>query len=301
MRRAGAGSSGPSSIGSSRRSATGRCSTSTSSSCSPPTVRFGALASVGVGPGLLSFAAVVVLTLLATWSFDPKLIWREPPSRWLTPEPPTSPRAARAATIAAPPGCRSRWRRRGAGTSRWSGWCRSSRSRSRARCWCARVFLTGPRIEIEFKSADGVEPGKTEIRYKEVVIGKVVSVSLRDDRKRVVVGRPARPFGGRLRGRGHHLLGRAAAHRHRAASAASARCSRAPTSAPMPASPRPRASRSSASRRRRWCCAASPARCSCCKVDDLGSLDVGSPVFHSARRSAASSATRSTRSATSCR
>ena len=49
------------------------------------------------------------------------------------------------------------------------------------------VFLTGPRVEIEFKSADGVEAGKTEIRYKEVVIGKVVSVSLRDDRKRVVV------------------------------------------------------------------------------------------------------------------
>src|SRR5678816_4863419 len=36
------------------------------------------------------------------------------------------------------------------------------------------VFLTGPRIEIEFKSADGVEAGKTEVRYKEVVIGKVV-------------------------------------------------------------------------------------------------------------------------------
>jgi paraquat-inducible protein B len=49
------------------------------------------------------------------------------------------------------------------------------------------VFLIGPRVEIEFKSADGVEPGKTEVRYKEVVIGKVVSVSLRDDRKRVVV------------------------------------------------------------------------------------------------------------------
>ncbi|HTJ06875.1 MAG TPA: mammalian cell entry protein, partial [Caldimonas sp.] len=28
------------------------------------------------------------------------------------------------------------------------------------------VFLTGPRIEIEFKSADGVEAGKTEVRYK---------------------------------------------------------------------------------------------------------------------------------------
>jgi paraquat-inducible protein B len=49
------------------------------------------------------------------------------------------------------------------------------------------VFLTGPRIEIEFKSADGVEAGKTEVRYKEVVIGKVVGVSLRDDRERVVV------------------------------------------------------------------------------------------------------------------
>jgi paraquat-inducible protein A len=43
------------------------------------TVRFGSLASVGAGPGLLSFAAVVVLTLLATWSFDPKMIWQEPP------------------------------------------------------------------------------------------------------------------------------------------------------------------------------------------------------------------------------
>ncbi len=50
------------------------------------------------------------------------------------------------------------------------------------------VFLVGPRIDIEFASADGVEAGKTEVRYKEVVIGKVQSVSLRDDRKRVVVG-----------------------------------------------------------------------------------------------------------------
>jgi paraquat-inducible protein A len=42
------------------------------------TVRFGPLASAGIGVGLLSFAGVVVLTLLATWSFDPKLIWQEP-------------------------------------------------------------------------------------------------------------------------------------------------------------------------------------------------------------------------------
>jgi paraquat-inducible protein A len=43
------------------------------------TVRFGPLASVSAGLGLLSFAAVVVLTLLATWSFDPRLIWRDHP------------------------------------------------------------------------------------------------------------------------------------------------------------------------------------------------------------------------------
>ena len=40
------------------------------------TVRFGPLASVEPGPALLAFAAVVLLTLFATWSFDPRLIWR---------------------------------------------------------------------------------------------------------------------------------------------------------------------------------------------------------------------------------
>jgi len=44
------------------------------------TVRFGAIANVAAGPGLLAFAAVVVLTLAATWSFDPRMIWREPPA-----------------------------------------------------------------------------------------------------------------------------------------------------------------------------------------------------------------------------
>ena len=44
------------------------------------TVRFGTLASVSAGPGILAFAAVVVLTLLATWAFDPRMIWQEPAS-----------------------------------------------------------------------------------------------------------------------------------------------------------------------------------------------------------------------------
>ena len=38
-------------------------------------VRFGVLASVEPGPGLLAFGAVVVSTMLAASSFDPRLIW----------------------------------------------------------------------------------------------------------------------------------------------------------------------------------------------------------------------------------
>ena len=40
-------------------------------------VRFGSLANAHPEPGLLAFAAVVVLTLLAAHSFDPRLIWRD--------------------------------------------------------------------------------------------------------------------------------------------------------------------------------------------------------------------------------
>ena len=41
-------------------------------------VRFGSLANAHPEPGLLAFAAVVVLTLLAAHSFDPRMIWRDP-------------------------------------------------------------------------------------------------------------------------------------------------------------------------------------------------------------------------------
>ncbi len=41
-------------------------------------IRFGGLASAHPEPGLLAFAAVVVFTMLATHSFDPRMIWQEP-------------------------------------------------------------------------------------------------------------------------------------------------------------------------------------------------------------------------------
>jgi paraquat-inducible protein A len=40
-------------------------------------VQLGQLATVLPGPGLIAFSAVVVLTMLATASFDPRAIWRE--------------------------------------------------------------------------------------------------------------------------------------------------------------------------------------------------------------------------------
>ncbi|HEV7914843.1 MAG TPA: MlaD family protein, partial [Albitalea sp.] len=50
------------------------------------------------------------------------------------------------------------------------------------------LMQAGPHVTIEFRTAEGLEPGKTEVRYKEVVVGRVESVSLSDDRKRVVAG-----------------------------------------------------------------------------------------------------------------
>ena len=44
-------------------------------------VKLGELATVRPGPGLFAFAAVVVLTILATTSFDPAQIWETPDER----------------------------------------------------------------------------------------------------------------------------------------------------------------------------------------------------------------------------
>ncbi|MDB5819516.1 MAG: paraquat-inducible protein, partial [Rhizobacter sp.] len=35
------------------------------------------------------------------------------------------------------------------------------------------VVSTGPEITLEFRTAEGLEAGRTEIRYKEVVVGRV--------------------------------------------------------------------------------------------------------------------------------
>lgn len=44
----------------------------------------------------------------------------------------------------------------------------------------------GPRITVQFQSASGLVPGKTPVKYKDVVIGMVRSIELSDDRKSVI-------------------------------------------------------------------------------------------------------------------
>ena len=49
------------------------------------------------------------------------------------------------------------------------------------------LISAGPVITISFKTADGLDEGKTEVRYKNVVMGKVHSITLSPDRQHVDV------------------------------------------------------------------------------------------------------------------
>lgn len=49
------------------------------------------------------------------------------------------------------------------------------------------VMQTGPTITIAFRTAEGIEAAHTEVRFKEVVVGKVTKVALSPDREQVLV------------------------------------------------------------------------------------------------------------------
>src|SRR6185312_6781241 len=55
--------------------------------------------------------------------------------------------------------------------------------------WVALHYILskGPTVTIEFKNAEGIEAGKTKVRYKSVDIGTVSDIQLADDRSHVVV------------------------------------------------------------------------------------------------------------------
>lgn len=49
------------------------------------------------------------------------------------------------------------------------------------------LMARGPTITIQFASAEGIEPGKTRIKYKDVDIGEVTAVTLSPDRHHILV------------------------------------------------------------------------------------------------------------------
>ena len=44
-------------------------------------------------------------------------------------------------------------------------------------------YQQGPTITVQFSSAEGIEAGKTEVRYKAVTVGKVKKLKLDDELK----------------------------------------------------------------------------------------------------------------------
>ena len=79
-------------------------------------------------------------------------------------------------------------------------WCRGSRARISV-VWIIpilaavvalgiavqRILSEGPTITIVFKAAEGLEAGKTVVKYKDVNIGQVTAVQLSSDHTRVEV------------------------------------------------------------------------------------------------------------------
>lgn len=49
------------------------------------------------------------------------------------------------------------------------------------------LWQRGPTISVSFATAEGIEPGKTKVKYKDVDIGQVTEVHLDQDRSRVLV------------------------------------------------------------------------------------------------------------------
>jgi paraquat-inducible protein B len=59
-----------------------------------------------------------------------------------------------------------------------------------------RTYLqTGPTIHITFESADGIEAGTSEVRYKNVPVGKVTDVDITSDHQRIIATVQLTPSG----------------------------------------------------------------------------------------------------------
>ena len=169
------------------------------------------LMSVKPAPGVLFFAAVVVLTMLAVESFDPRLIWDPCKFKKRSNMPDND------NTIPQAPEAKIVTKKRTRLSFVWI----FPLVAAVAGVWVAvnKIRSEGPKITIVFRSAEGLEAGKTKIRYNGVDVGTVTAF-------RLTAGPSARDRHGedgaqdrRFSRQRHQVLGRAAAdlrrERHR--------------------------------------------------------------------------------------
>jgi paraquat-inducible protein B len=153
--------------------------------------------------GIAAFGSVVVLTMLASLSFDAKLTWDSKEAQAL--------KAPRAAGENMTKGTRTSMSEeehsRAAGATRVGSAHAPRPCVARRRDWLpsliwlipivaalvgitlvARILMErGPEIVLTFKTAEGLEAGKTAVKYKDVQIGLVQSLRLASDRSHVRV------------------------------------------------------------------------------------------------------------------
>ena len=140
-------------------------------------VQLSPLMSVEPGPGVLFFAAVVVLTMIAAESFDPRLIWDSETSRPSAMAESNDRDSLPRATVVP--------RRRQRISVVWI--IPILAAVVAIGIAIQRILSEGPTITIVFKAAEGIEAGKTFVKYKDVNIGQVTAVELSYDHSKVEV------------------------------------------------------------------------------------------------------------------
>ena len=251
-------------------------------------VRIQGFAEITAGVGIAAFGAVVVLTMLASLSFDPRLTWDTQDAREEAEAAARHDHRKRKNRMTRPKTTaptRRRWpspvvaRRRN-----WLPsliWLIPIVAALVGVTLVARILMErGPEIVLTFKTAEGLEAGKTAVKYKDVQIGTRAEHPPRQ-RPLARARAGAAQQGGRaasppqdtrfwvVRPRARHLghlgprhlaLGRL--HRRRCRHLRGDRAASSP-----------------GSRRRRSSRATPRGGSSCCAPRDVGSLDIGSPVY----------------------
>ena len=142
-------------------------------------LQFGSLTAVHAGAGLVAFAAVVIITMLATMVFDSRLMWdvrrdtrmtdsteNGEPTRGRPEEPRARVRAQPFSWVwLVPIGA--------VAIVIWLAW--------------RALSDRGPAITISFRNVDGLQAGQTKIQHRNVDLGTVESLELTPDMSRVIV------------------------------------------------------------------------------------------------------------------